>query len=187
MLSTNSQHIDASESESSPSSTAWSDPDVSESQAACATLRDTSSSLLSIGPDITRQAMASRTTTCRALLRLFHSINCEPSRETGGCTHACPSRPSCDHTHTRAARQCRPTITTRSSMRITRPCVPAFGFFFWFSSWCACVRFFFAFRKQVIMQDAKTYDADATEPMPTRCARSRIEARCCHRDHGRSG
>ena len=135
MLSTNSQHIDASESESSPSSTAWSDPDVSESQAACATLRDTSSSLLSIGPDITRQAMASRTTTCRALLRLFHSINCEPSRETGGCTHACPSRPSCDHTHTRAARQCRPTITTRSSMRITRPCVPAFGSFcFWFSS-----------------------------------------------------
>ena len=61
------------------------------------------------------------------------------------------------------------------------------GFFFWFSSWCACVRFFFAFRKQVIMQDAKTYDADATEPMPTRCARSRIEARCCHRDHGRPG
>ena len=61
------------------------------------------------------------------------------------------------------------------------------GFFFWFSSWCACVRFFFAFRKQVIMQDAKTYAADATEPMPARCARSRIEARCCHRDHGRSG
>ena len=100
---------------------------------------------------------------------------------------ACPSRPSCDHTHTHAARQCIPTTTTRSSMRITRPCVPAFGFFFWFSSWCACVRFFFAFRKQVIMQDAKTYDADATEPMPTRCARSRIEARCCHCDHGRSG
>ena len=122
----------------------------------CATLRDTSSSLLLIGPDITRQATTSRTMICRALL--FHSINCKPSRETGGCTHACPSRPSCDHTHTRAARQCRPTITTRSSMRITRPCVPAccaFGFFFWFSSWCACVRFFFAFRKQVIMQDAK--------------------------------
>ncbi len=99
------------------SSTAWSDPDVSESQAAYATLRDTSSSLLSIGPDITRQTMTSRTTICRALL--FHSTNCKPPRETGGCTHACPSRPSCNHTHTRAARQCRPTITTRSNMRIT--------------------------------------------------------------------
>ena len=48
MLSTNSQRIDTSESDPSSSSTAWSDPDVSESQAACATLRDTSSSLLSI-------------------------------------------------------------------------------------------------------------------------------------------
>jgi hypothetical protein len=86
MLSTNSQRIDTSESDPSSSSTAWSDPDVSESQAAYATLRDTSSSLLSIGPDITRQTMTSRTTICRALL--FHSINCEPSRETGGCTHA---------------------------------------------------------------------------------------------------
>ena len=93
-----------------------------------ATLGDTSSSLLSIGPDITRQTMTSRTTICRALL--FHSINCKPSRETGGCTHACPSRPSCNHTHTRAARQCRPTITTRSNMRITRPCVSAFELFF---------------------------------------------------------
>jgi len=145
-----------------------------------------SSSLLSIGPDITRQAMTSWTTICRALL--FHSINCEPSRETGGCTHACPSRPSCDRTHTRAARQCRPTITTRSSMRITRPCVPTFGFFSGFRLGVrVCVRFFFAFRKQVIMQDAKTYDTDATEPMTTRCARSHIEARCCHRDHGQPG
>ena len=127
VLSTNSQRIDTSESDPSSSSTAWSDPDVSESQAAYATLRDTSSSLLSIGPDITRQTMTSRTTICRALL--FHSINCKPSRETGGCTHACPSRPSCNHTHTRAARQCRPTITTRSNMRITRPCVSAFEYF----------------------------------------------------------
>ena len=127
MLSINLQRIDTSESEPSSSSTAWSDPDVSESQAAYATLRDTSSSLLSIGPDITRQTMTSRTTICRALL--FHSINCKPSRETCGCTHACPSRPSCNHTHTRAARQCRPTITTRSNMRITRPCVSALSYF----------------------------------------------------------
>ena len=129
MLSTNSQRIDTSESDpsSSSESTAWSDPDVSESQAAYATLRDTSSSLLSIGPDITRQAVTCRTTICRPLL--FHSINCEPSRETGGCTHACPSRPSCDHTHTHAARQCIPTTTTRSSMRITGPCESALGFF----------------------------------------------------------
>ena len=49
------------------------------------------------------------------------------------------------------------------------------------------VRFLFAFRKQVIMQDAKTYDADATKPMRTRCARSRIKVRCCHRDHGQPG
>jgi hypothetical protein len=46
MLSTNSQRIGTSESEPSSSSTAWSDPDVSESHAACASLRDTSSSLL---------------------------------------------------------------------------------------------------------------------------------------------
>ena len=106
-LSTNSQRIDTSESDPSSSSTvtAWSDPDVSESQAACATLCRSETRRrhcsLEIGPDITRQAMTSRTTICRALL--FHSINCEPSRETGGCTHACPSRPSCNHTHTRAA------------------------------------------------------------------------------------
>jgi hypothetical protein len=128
MLSTNSQRIDTSESDPSSSSTAWSDPDVSESQAAYATLRDTSSSLPSIGPDITRQTMTSRTTICRALQVLFHSINCKPSRETGGCTHACPSRPSCNHTHTRAARQCRPTITTRSNIEHAH-----------YSSLCVCV------------------------------------------------
>ncbi len=133
MLSTNSQRIDTSESDPSSSSTAWSDPDVSEPNrkrpARPSETRRRHCSL-EIGPDITRQAMTSRATICRALL--FHSIKCEPSRETGGCTHACPtgSHPSCDHTHTRAARQCRPIIATRSSMRITRPCVPAFGFFF---------------------------------------------------------
>ncbi len=129
MLSTNSQHIDTSESDPSSSSTAWSDPDVSESQAACqcATLRDTSSSLLLIGPDITRQTMNSQTTICGALL--FHSINCEPSRETGGCTHACPSRPSCNHSVLSHART-RCTSMQTDNMRIPRPCVSAFELFF---------------------------------------------------------
>ena len=47
-LSRKLQRTDSSVSEPSASSTAWSDPVVSESQAACTTLRDISSSLLSI-------------------------------------------------------------------------------------------------------------------------------------------
>ncbi len=103
--------------------------------------------------------------------------------------HPCMPQPSFmrSHAHTRCT-----SMQTDNHNAIEhahysslRACV--WVFFFWFSSWCARVRFCFAFRKQVIMQDAKTYAADATEPMPARCARSRIEARCCHRDHGRSG
>jgi hypothetical protein len=52
MLSTNSQRIGTSESEPSSSSTAWSDPDVSESQAACVTAFDLLQQVKETGMDL---------------------------------------------------------------------------------------------------------------------------------------
>ena len=106
--------------------------------------------------------------------------------------HPCMPQPSFmrSHAHTRCTSMQTDNHNAIEHAHYSSLCafVCVWGVFFWVSSWCACVRFFFALRKQVvIMQDAKTYDADATNPMQTRCARSRIKARCCHRDHGQPG
>jgi hypothetical protein len=80
----------------------------------------------------------------------LRSIDCNRfPNKIGECTHTYPGGPSCIHAHTPAARQCNPTITTRSSMPMFHPCGSTFTFVVLISAVCVRV-YLLCFQKEVI-------------------------------------